>query len=78
MSKRVVKKVSKKNASRSQGHGQRVESMLKKLIDDGQSSFIKGNAKNLERTIGASACKRLADFLEEVLEVKADGVGGVC
>lgn len=77
-SKRIVKKVSKKNFSTKQGHGLRVESMLRKMIEDGQTSSIKGNATALERTIGASACKRLADFLEDCLEGQRDGVGGIC
>ncbi len=78
MTKKISKKVSKKNPSLLKGQGLRVESMLKKLIEDGRVSSIKGNATTLERTLGATACKRLADFLEETLEVKADGVGGVC
>lgn len=78
MSKNLVKKVSKKSVTSAQGHGLRVESMLKKLIEDGKTNSITGNAKALERTIGATACKRLADFLEESLDGQVDGVGGIC
>lgn len=78
MAKKLSKKVTRKNSTSGQSQGLRVESMLKKMIEDGSVRSIKGNAKALERTIGAAACKRLADFLEDCLEDQGHGVGGIC
>ena len=78
MAKKLSKKVTRKNFTSGQSQGLRVESMLKKMIEDGSVRSIKGNAKDLERTIGVAACKRLADFLEDCLEDEVHGVGGIC
>ena len=75
---KIIKKVSKKNFSYGQGNGHKVESLLIKLIKEGKTNSLVGSAPDLERVLGTTGCKRLADYLETYQEEQVDGVGGVC